>query len=128
VIIPSSAPNAPAVKAILEQVSGAAYNADTKSVSIPAESKNAPWVKKLLDQVGTAAYNADTKSVSIPAEALTAQALTDLQNLYNSAHDKTVTIRTVVETVVNPGTSSKAVGVLAHPSARGNVFEGGAVR
>ncbi|MGP3457110.1 hypothetical protein, partial [Escherichia coli] len=34
----------------------------------------------------------------------------------------------VVETVVNPGTSSKAVGVLAHPSARGNVFEGGAVR
>lgn len=128
VIIPSSAPNAPAVKAILEQVSGAAYNADSKSVSIPAESKNAPWVKKLLDQVSGAAYNADSKSVSIPAEALTATALANLQSLYAAAHDKTVTIRTVVETVVNPGTSSKAVGVLAHPSARGNVFEGGRVR
>lgn len=134
VIIPSSAPNAAAVKAILEQVSGAAYNADTKSVSIPAESKNAPWVKKLLDQVGTAAYNADTKSVSIPAEALTAQALTDLQNLYNSAHDKTVTITTITKEVITrtdlrssmPGVAKARGGVMFgdHEAfARGGVRE-----
>ena len=128
--IPAST-NAAQIKAIVDGLHADAVTFNGTQMVIKTSAPMAPSdQKKLKDLAGTAIkFNGTTMTVN--TKALTAQALADLAAVLAAAKDKTNTITTVhrmVTEVVNPGSSSKAIGVLAPGSARGNVFEGGAVR
>lgn len=137
IMIPSSAPNAAQTKAFIESISGAAVRADSKSVTI---TNSAPLSSKTvadLQEIEGVAVSADRKSV-IVSNSSKGTALTDLQAVLNKAttvdgKHATVTITTVKETINRTyneaaRSANSMFGANLFGSARGNVFEGGAVR
>ena len=137
IMIPSSAPNAAQTKAFIESISGAAVRADSKSVTI---TNSAPLSSKTvadLQKIEGVAVSADRKSV-IVSNSSKGTALTDLQAVLNKAttvdgKHATVTITTVKETINRTyneaaRSANSMFGANLFGSARGNVFEGGAVR
>ncbi|WP_281711101.1 phage tail tape measure protein, partial [Dermacoccus nishinomiyaensis] len=123
--IPAST-NAPQIKAVIEQLHGAAVTFNGTKMVVKTSAPMAESDKKKLKDLAGTAIQFNGTTMTIDSKALTAQALADIAAVLAAAKDKTNTI-TTVHRVINESVGNNQRAAAADrrdTSARGNVFLG----